>query len=478
MPKRSASGTRGLIKRHVRGCHTRRHPARCDCAWSGWYQRHEVVLAKWAGIAVPPRDQAAALLVLRRMQAAIDARDFDRSGERAPLGDDQTFRAFIEEWKSRHAEKRGLNQTGLYAMLGRIGASPVGRMRLDDMVGNPRPIEDWLDAEGKRRNWKANTWNHYRDLLYTICEKATQWTANNQPRMATNPIRHIERRVAVQPAHFRQRHFEEEVEARLFEACATLNRPIVTPNKRMKLTPEKAAAIRERLAAGETGKAVAAAFGISRAVVSAIKHGDIWRDESHTRVGTKGTEMERRLIGALDGGLRAGEMLGLQLAHVNWRLQTVTTSEGTQISGYEITLPAELTKTGRRTGETQTIFAATPRFITMLERRRFQLNGKPAARTYIFGTEDGRRQQGFRRMWRALFDAAGLTWGRAIGVVWHTTRHEFISRIAEQTGDPVLAKDMARHADIKTTELYFHSRRSRRLAAAAGVSRLKTRTGI
>ena len=81
----------------------------------------------------------------------------------------------------------------------------------------------------------------------------------------------------------------------------------------------------------------------------------------------------------------------------------------------------------------------------MLEARRFALKNNPLNRQYIFGAEDGRRQQGFRRMWRELFTLAGLEWGRANGLVWYTTRHEYISRLAEQTKDPVLTQELVRH---------------------------------
>jgi integrase len=99
------------------------------------------------------------------------------------------------------------------------------------------------------------------------------------------------------------------------------------------------------------------------------------------------------------------------------------------------------------------------------------MKNNPPARTFVFGTEDGRQQKGFRRMWRDLFTRAGLEWGRDKGLVWHTVRHEFISRVAENTKDPVLTQEVARHRDLETTQRYFHTRRDRRLAAAAGLDR-------
>ncbi|MEP6593034.1 MAG: hypothetical protein ABJC51_05045 [Acidobacteriota bacterium] len=58
----------------------------------------------------------------------------------------------------------------------------------------------------------------------------------------------------------------------------------------------------------------------------------------------------------------------------------------------------------------------------------------------------------FKRMWRELFRLAGLTFGRDLGLTWHTIRHEFISRHIENTGDPVVTQRLARHKDNRTTQ--------------------------
>jgi hypothetical protein len=51
-------------------------------------------------------------------------------------------------------------------------------------------------------------------------------------------------------------------------------------------------------------------------------------------------------------------------------------------------------------------------------------------------------------VWRRLFKLAGLDFGRHNGVVWHTLRHEFCSRTAENTGDLVVAQELARHIHL------------------------------
>jgi integrase len=104
-----------------------------------------------------------------------------------------------------------------------------------------------------------------------------------------------------------------------------------------------------------------------------------------------------------------------------------------------------------------------------LRARRFALKQNPEA--YVFGTQNGRSVKGFRRMWRELFRLAGLDFGRQKGLVWHTTRHEFVSRHAENTGDPVLTQHFARHKDLRTTQASFQVRNARMLRAAVRLNR-------
>lgn len=179
--------------------------------------------------------------------------------------------------------------------------------------------------------------------------------------------------------------------------------------------------------------------------------------------------MYRRLVCAFDGGLRRAEMQLLQVKHITWKPTTFRAADGTVITAYPITLPPDLTKGGKSSGEDEVIYAATDRLRQMLDRRRLQLKNNAAG--YICGTEQGSYQRDFDRMWQALFDLAGLDWGRDVGMVWHSIRHEYISRIAELTGDPVLTKELARHKSLETTELYMKAREQRKLAAVAGLSR-------
>jgi integrase len=121
------------------------------------------------------------------------------------------------------------------------------------------------------------------------------------------------------------------------------------------------------------------------------------------------------------------------------------------------------------TGQKEHLLAGTDRLKDALKKRRDALRNDPDA--FVFGREDGRYQRDFKKMWRKLFALAGLDWGRDKGIVWHTLRHEFCSRTAEITGDPVVTQELARHKDLRTTQGYLHPRESRVLAAAVRLNR-------
>jgi integrase len=456
-----------LFKQHNR-CTNRKDEA-CDCAWRGRYGPREVTLARWLGEPVDPRSRRAGELALARLVSAIVAKTFHRTGA-PPASTAGTFAAFIDEWQFHYADREGQQQTstGLRPMLGVLKQPPLGSMALADMPNLALDIERALDALAKARHWKPKTWNQYHALMFTICKRATLWKVGGKPKLASNPLADIPLRRAEAPEHFKVR-IEEPLEDKLFAVVRDLNRVQHGPNTRGKLTQAKADAIRAAVAGGQRQKDVAQAFGVSASVVSAIVVGDIWNPAKY-RVGTKGTEMERRLIAAFDGGLRRGEMLLIQMKHVDWKLVRFDGADGSVVTAYVLTLPPSVTKGGKSSGKPERVYAATPRFRTLLEQRRFQLKHKPEA--YIFGTESGHRQLNFRRMWHDLFDLAGIRWGRNEGVVWHSIRHEYCSRIAELTKDPVITKELARHQSLETTELYMAAREHRKLAAAASLSRL------
>jgi integrase len=191
--------------------------------------------------------------------------------------------------------------------------------------------------------------------------------------------------------------------------------------------------------------------------------GDIWNPSKY-KIGTKGDEMRRRLYAAFDLGLRHGEILKVQLKHIDFRPVKIDV-EGETLEVLPIALPPAVTKGGKTTGHVEHVYAGTERLKQELIKRRFTLQHKPDA--YVFGTEDGGRIKSFKKKWRELFELAGLDYGRSKGLTWHTIRHEFVSRTLENTGDPVIAQELARHKDLRTTQGYLHARRARVWSAAA-----------
>lgn len=459
MPRRPRSGTKGLVKQHRDGCTNRSGDlTKCSCPWWGKYRNAYVSLARWSNQNVDPRSKTLAKKVLGRLVAAVDAGSFSPEGEQQSLGSGQRLREFIKEWQTHYAEKYDLTSNSLDPMLGVISEG-LGSFTLEHLCAHPEYIERWLNRMQKERNWSENTWNRYYEQLRSLFNRAIKWK-----RLKSNPVQTIDKRVGAS-RKFDVR-IEEDVEDRLLAACDALNRPQHKPHSK-RLTWENVEEIRRRVEACERQTAVAAEFGISTGLCCQIVHGEIWNPAKY-RTGTKGDEMRRRVYAAFDLGLRANEILHVQLKHVDFKPLRVEI-DGEKREVFVIALPPQVTKGGKTTGEIEHVYVGTERLKKELTARRFVLKKNPEA--YVFGTQDGGAVKGFRRMWRELFRLAGLDFGRAKGLVWHTTRHEFVSRHAENTGDPVLTQHLARHKDLRTTQAYFHVRNARVLRAAVRLDR-------
>ena len=417
----------------------------------------------WSGQQVDPRSRSQAEAVLRRLKTSIDNGTYDPAGEQLSLGSAQPFRDFVDEWKTHYAKEHGLTATSLGPMLG-VLVDAFGPSTLEQLAGASLRIERWLNETKRQRAWSDNTWNRYYELLNSLFNRAVKWRVNNIPRMRLNPMGPIDKRPG-STVRFETR-IEEDAEDRLLAACELLNRPQHKPHSRL-LTWDLVGAIRARAKAGESQKSLAAKFGISTGLCCQVVKGDIWNPAKY-RIGTKGREMRRRIYAAFDLGLRAAEVLAIQLKHVDFK-PVIVKVDGRQRQVLMIRLPATMTKGGKTTGEIEHLYAGSERLKKELVKRRFQLQRDPEA--YVFGTEDGRRVRGFRRMWRELFQLAGLDFGRDKGLTWHTIRHEFVSRTIENTGDPVVTQKLARHKDGRTTQRYLHARDSHVLAAAVRLNR-------
>lgn len=186
---------------------------------------------------------------------------------------------------------------------------------------------------------------------------------------------------------------EEPVEQALIAACDRLNRPQHQPYSR-RLNWDIVKELRTRVAAGEQQSKLATEYSISRGLCCQIVKGEIWNPARY-RIGIKGDEMRRWLYAAFDLGLHHGEILKVQLKHVDFKPIKVAI-EGEVREVLAIALPPAVTKGGKTTGEVEYVYAGTERLKRELEKRRFALKRKPEA--YVFGTEAGGPAVSFRRM--------------------------------------------------------------------------------
>ena len=237
-------------------------------------------------------------------------------------------------------------------------------------------FEKWLKDEQQRLKWENGTFNRYYEHGHAMFN----W-AKRRKLVSENPFDALERKPELNKRDVRV-HAEQE--QRLLAACETLDTP--PQSKLTKLTLEMVAEIRQRVDAGEQQKVVAATFRVSRPLVCQIVNGQV--RQGHR--GVLGREMKRRLFAALDLGLREGEMLLLQVKHIDF-------------DNWIIRLPSTITKAAVN----QQVFRGTQRLQEALTERRALGPEK-----FVFGREDGSYVASFDKTWRTLFKNAGLVAGR------------------------------------------------------------------
>jgi integrase len=349
MPRKALSGTRGLYKKHTAGCpNVKGRPTDCNCPWWAGYRRIYESLTRWSATDVDPRQVRPAQKVFTRLKAAIDSKTYSREGERRSLGSGQRFTDFVTEWKTHYKEEYNLTANSLDSMLG-VLTTQFGTCTLEYLSGASTEIERWLNRMAKERHWTDNTWLRYYELLNALFGQARRWTANNTSRMRVNPMEGIMRRVGTK-RRFTTR-FEEEVEDKLLAACADLNRPQHQPRSK-RLTWEKVDQIRAAVADGESQNSVAERFSISSGLCCQIVKRDIWNPESY-KIGTKGDEMRLRVLAAFRTGLRRGEMLDVQLKHVQFRPLSITI-EGKEYKVLTINCRPRSRRAGRQRANSNT----------------------------------------------------------------------------------------------------------------------------
>jgi len=461
MPRRASSGTKGLGKHHVPRCSRPSRGEKCGCSWRGKYKGQRSLLHLWCNQPIDPHDKAAAEKVFTRFKKAIDDHQYDPAGERVVSEGGTTLTEFLDDWWRDHVEARELNQSGLKAEKNVLQQSALGKRALVDLERDSKGILHWLNQSYKQRDWSKKTYGEYRNLLNRIFKLALALK-----KITSNPMGAIPPMAGVDNQRGELRHLRltrEGIERKLLAACPLLNRTQGSPNKQTKLTQDKADAIRVEVERGALQKDVAQTFQVSPAIVSAIVARTIWNPAQRVTT-TKGDEMARRVKFSFDTGVRFGELQKIQLKHVLWNEPIPYEDAQGPFFGYRLRLPPSVTKGGKTTGKDEIVTVATRRSAEMLEARRDQFaNTTLKYNAYIFGDDrTGFPIKSFRKSVNALFTLAGLAWGREVGLVWHTIRHEYASRAVEAAARKgrslAEVQDLTRIKDVKTQQRYVHTR--------------------
>jgi integrase len=412
---------------------------KCDCPWWGRVKGSRVSLEKWAGRPIASKELAKQ--VLSRMESAVFDGTFDKAGERPHTGEDPTtFAQLLDDYEKQHVEAHKLRSDSTKAYIG-VFRKQFGAEKLSALAADPLKIEIWLQESEGERKWTPATYMRYVQFGRGLFNWAVK-----RKKVAENPFAIINPKPGIKERGFR---FSAEQEARLLAACELLDEP--RKSRLVKVTSALVEEIRERAATGIAQKDIAAEMNLSRALVCQIVNGRIWNPSVRRRSVAK--EMRRRLIAALDTGLRQGEMLLVQVKHVDYEQ-------------WVIQLPAANTKGGATTGEDEEVEAGTERLRAVLTERRFL-----GPEGYVFGKENGDYVASFDKSWRRLFKLAGLPVGRKSGYVWHDARHEYGSTLVEHGATIVETKEMMRHRDIRTTARYLTANKDRKRELAAKADR-------
>ena len=172
-------------------------------------------------------------------------------------------------------------------------------------------------------------------------------------------------------------------------------------------------------------------------------------------------EMKLRIVAALDTAMRKGEMLRVQLKHIDFRHGFITLPRRVLIK--------DVYRQNTKNDKTRKV-PLTPRLLKLLKKRRFI-----GEEGYVFGDTKGNYVEdikkpwntvnlvahGYRIEWTAGANLSEECWNhlRTINLHWHDLRHEALSRLGEsgELTDHELM-ELAGHANLTTTQRYLNTR--------------------
>jgi integrase len=177
------------------------------------------------------------------------------------------------------------------------------------------------------------------------------------------------------------------------------------------------------------------------------RHRRLSSEEERKLLDASPSFLRNLIIGAMDTGMRQGEMLALTIADLDARPGWI-----------------RLRGTTTKSAKTRYVPVATDRLRQVLDWQRLDAAGekKPdAAFVFCTGVGERRRKDSFRKPWQKALRDAGIQDYR-----WHDLRHEFGSRLTEDGVALSKVRDLMGHASITTTERYDNQRADALEAAA------------
>ena len=160
-----------------------------------------------------------------------------------------------------------------------------------------------------------------------------------------------------------------------------------------------------------------------------------WLSEDEEKALLEGAPAHLRpmIIGALDTGMRRGEMLAMRFCDIDETRQVLV-------------LRGSTTKSKK----TRVVPIGTARLQAVLQYQRLDAEGEAKPETApVFSNAFGEPIHYFRTAWERALSKAGLS-----DLRWHDLRHEYASRLAERGVPLSQVRDLLGHASIMTTERY------------------------
>ena len=164
-------------------------------------------------------------------------------------------------------------------------------------------------------------------------------------------------------------------------------------------------------------------------------------------------------------GWRQGAVIGLEWEHVNWGAKTIRfpAKPGKKERTIEINADLRAILWPLRGHDPRWVF-------TYVAKRTTTVRRKNGADKVVAGKRYHLTPSGFKTTWRRSTAKAGLWKFRN-----HDLRHDFATKLYDETGDIYAVQDALGHADVKTTMRYVHRRKDRVNAAIVEIGKTRLR---